>query len=638
MVLHSGRIVAVEAALAGLAVAAVAGTPVAWLLAVPTAAGLLTLGLGRVRHRPLTAWCTVALRYLTRTRRRRRSADPLAFAAPAALLSEAALSGKATPLSNTTLGNTALPGNTALLGNTALPSNAAPSGGRAGLVEDAGGLVAVLALGDPNALIGEALPLPAPADLLPDPAPDTPRLCAQLLVASVPAPASRSSTGLVAASYRQLTEGWVPARCRALLAIRACRDDPLWTEERLRPALSSAVRRIRHRLEQDQIPSRVLDPEALAGILTELAHLDATQPAWEGWRELHTGDLHQASVLLNPRSKGQADLRAQLVPRLLCLPATAVAVAVTASQTTTRASRDRAAPIGGHPVQGQLVVRVTAPGATALTGVLAALHRLVQASGAIAEDLSGEQVEGLAATLPLATLRWPKAQPGNGHGQPDQARVPVAVLPPSGLMIGRNRRGEPVTIQLARPEPTRAVLAGGVRAAAVFAARALALGIHVVVQTGRPGTWEVYLRGVSRPGDPVSLVPPGRPIVGPPAGPLAPQLLVLDADASVSGPPAPASAWRTILVVREELREDDVETLTRADVVILQPLSAEEAALAGRALHLDQIQEWLARIRSDMVGVASRGRVRWAQLCATPIERQVIGAPERMRAGSTVSG
>jgi hypothetical protein len=201
-------------------------------------------------------------------------------------------------------------------------------------------------------------------------------------------------------------------------------------------------------------------------------------------------------------------------------------------------------------------------------------------------------------------------------------------------MVGRDRHGRPVTVHLTGPEPTRAVLAGGVRATALVAVRALALGTHVVVQTTRPGTWEVYLRAVSAPGDAVPLVPPERPVVAPPATSLAPQLVIVDGE----GVPVAPAPWRTTLVVRDGLRATDVDTLARADLVILQPLPPDEAALAGAALGLGKDGEWLTMIRADMVAVVSRRRVRWAQLSATPIELRVIGPPERPARVSPVPG
>ena len=85
-------------------------------------------------------------------------------------------------------------------------------------------------------------------------------------------------------------------------------------------------------------------------------------------------------------------------------------------------------------------------------------------------------------------------------------------------------------------------------------------------------------------------------------------------------------------MVRDRLDSGDVDTLARADLVILQPLSPSEAALAGGALGLGDGQEWLARIGSDMIGLVNRQAVRFARLAATPLERQLVGTPKRVAA------
>jgi type VII secretion protein EccE len=354
---HCGQIVAVQVALAALAGAAIAGTPGAWLVATAAAGALLGLGLGRLRHRPLYAWCVTALRYASRTRRLAPGAGP------AALL--------------------------ALVEPTALTGEVDLGGERVGVVEDAAGLTAVLELGDTAGLLGEATLLPAPADLLPAPVPETPSMCVQLLVTGVPAPALRVAAGLPATSYRHLTEGRVPAGLRALLAVRANRDDPGWTDVDLRPPLVGAVRRIRRRFAQEGVPAHALDAGALERALADLAHHDPAVAMRESWTGLR-GDLHQASVLLRRRPDRRDEGAGQLLPRLLGLPTTAVTAALTAG-----------------PRGGQLVVRLAAPSAAALAAAGMTLRRVLAASGATGIRLDGEQRDGLAATLPLARSAGP---------------------------------------------------------------------------------------------------------------------------------------------------------------------------------------------------------------------------------------
>ena len=77
-------------------------------------------------------------------------------------------------------------------------------------------------------------------------------------------------------------------------------------------------------------------------------------------------------------------------------------------------------------------------------------------------------------------------------------------------------------------------------------------------------------------------------------------------------------------MIRDELTMADVDAVSRADLVVLQPLRPDEAALAGTALGLGDSAEWLTRIRDDMVAC---GQPAGAALGAT------LGHPDRGAAG-----
>ena len=78
-------------------------------------------------------------------------------------------------------------------------------------------------------------------------------------------------------------------------------------------------------------------------------------------------------------------------------------------------------------------------------------------------------------------------------------------------------------------------------------------------------------------------------------------------------------------MVRDEFLPVDVDVAARADLLILQPLRPDEAALVAGSLGLGDAAGWLTRIHSDMVGVVVRRAVRWVALSTTPIEKQQIG-------------
>ncbi|HEY0700416.1 MAG TPA: type VII secretion protein EccE, partial [Micromonospora sp.] len=429
-----------------------------------------------------------------------------------------------------------------------------------------------------------------------------------------PAPSLSAGNGTPAASYRQLTDGRLLGYERALLAVRVVRAEG-WSEADLRRALSSAVRKVRRRLAP--VPARPLGERAALGVLAELAHHDAERPAQESWQVVNSGDLVQSTFRLRRWPDLRVETARRLVPRLLALPASATTVSVPAGPR----------PVGGGDrVPVDLTVRLAGHGATGLSTAVQALRRLLSAESAEARRLDGEQLDGFAATLPLGA---PGPRPVSGTrlsaSALDQLELPLGT---AGLMIGANRHGAPVTARLFRAEATRVVLIGGVATAQLIALRAMGLGARIVVQTARPAAWEPFVRGAAAPGETISVVPAGRPAGGPPGTPLRPLLVVVDSG-PVAVDPRPGPAWQTTLVLRDELTTVDVDAVSRADLVVLQPLRPDEAALAGAALGLGDSAGWLTRIRQDMVGVVNRRALRWALLSPTPIESQLIGPPGR---------
>jgi type VII secretion protein EccE len=602
--LHSGQIVLGELAVAVPLLAAVSGQPL-WLPAgAATGIALGIVGFARWRRRWLHEWLGVGLLYLARPRALPSSAGPgrrqPSSAEPGRRQPSSAEPGRRQP-SSAGPSRPDAADLLALLDPSAQVAGAELDGAEVGVVEDQHGLATVLELGEAGTLLADAVPrVPLPAALLPHAGtPDGARPRIQLLIAARPAPALGTGTGAVATSYRQLTEDGLPAQLRAFVAVRVDRDHPARPDSDLRRALSSTLRRVRQRLDQERVPHRPLGVAATLAAVAELAQQRPGLPMRESWVGIAVGGLCQASLRL---SQLHPEMARQLLTRL---PATAVTVSLSAGRDGT-----------------EVLIRLTAPGGTGLSTAVRALRRLL---GPVpVTHLDGQQLDGLAATLPLARL---------GPGRPerfDNLAGPGVELPAAGLMIGRNRHGGPVTVRLLRPEPTRAVLVGSVRAAQLLTLRALALGGPVVIQSARPYAWEPFLHAVGLPDDAIRLTPPGRPVLLPPAGALAPQLIVVDVGAIAGDQPAADGAWRTMLVLREELATTDVDELARADLVILQPLAAEQAALAGAGLGLGADQEWLTRIRADMVGVVNRRTVRWATLSATAIEQQMIGVPDRV--------
>ncbi|HEX2770995.1 MAG TPA: type VII secretion protein EccE [Micromonosporaceae bacterium] len=581
---RAGQIVAVQVAAA--LVLAAAGRDGFLVAGAAFAAVIIAMAaLVRIRRRWLFEWLATAVRFASRRHALPGNAHPAALldlVTPGARLVPAEIGGEA-----------------------------------AAIVDDGHGLTAVLEIGDRAGLVADGTDLlPGPASLLPPAGPDLPATRVQLLVTGAPAPAPRAGNATPATSYRQLTDGRLLGHERALVAVRVLRGEG-WRDDELRRALSSHVRRVRRRLAP--LPTRVLGETPLLRVLAETAHHDGGPPGREAWQAVHLGGLLQASFRLSRWPDLRTDTARRLVPRLLSLPAAATTVSVSVGP--------RGA--GGEDVAVDFTVRLATPGS--LTTAAKELRRLLSAEGAAARRLDGEHLAGLAATLPLATGAAPGPMLAAAAAPAMSAAATDALelrLGSAGLMVGANRHGEPVAVRLFRAEATRTVLIGGVRAAQLMALRAMALGARIVVQTGRPRAWEPFVRGASAPGDTLTVVPPGRPLGGATATPLQPVLVVIDVG-PVAADPQPGPAWQATLVVRDAFTAADSDAVSRADLVLLQPLRPDEAALAAPALGLGGSAEWLTRIPDNMVAVVNRRALRWALLSTTPIESHLVGRPSR---------
>ncbi len=534
----------------------------------------------------------------------------------------------------------------------------------AGVLTDAHGMTAVLELGNPASLLATDDPAgtPSPLALLPPAEPGHPPCRLQLLVTTAAALPPRSGADLAAVSYHQLTGGRLPCRGGSLLAVRVERTDGR-SDEELRTALAGVVRRLLARTG----PARPLAEPGLTGALAELT--GGTGPTRETWAALRIGRTTQTTFRL---TRWPAD-SARLVTRLLALPAAATTVALGAGPASPRRTGTTA----------DLTIRLSAPDPAALAHAVHALHALLADEGAAARRLDGDHRDGLTATLPLALPIAP-ALPGHPGGKPlpaaradDLERLDVP-LGTSGVMIGRNRHGDPVLLRLFRSEPTRLLLVGGLPCAQLLALRALAVGAEVLVRTDRPHAWEPFVRNLGPHSGPLTLTTAPRPALspGPPPAttdppeahaeplralhqrpaatprpattepppppprtsrPEAPYLLVIDDDRGGNDPTGsgdPLPETRTTVVIRDGFRQGDVDQATRADLLLVQSLSSAEAGMLGTALGLGDTAGWLTRIRPDMLAVINRRAVRWAAVTPTPVEQRLIGPLTRIPARS----
>lgn len=192
-----------------------------------------------------------------------------------------------------------------------------------------------------------------------------------------------------------------------------------------------------------------------------------------------------------------------------------------------------------------------------------------------------------------------------------------------GLIVGVNEHGGPVTIMLFRPEPTAAVVMGGVRLAQLIAFRALAIGAHVLVQTDRPHAWATFA------GDCDLDWGNGAAAAGlhheSPAGSYEPRLVIVDTDATADAAPSPMRAWSTVLTVRSHISGWDTAVLGRADVALLQRLSPDEANVAAAVINVPEFEQENGDLADDMVALVSHGQLRVVRIAQTTTEHRMIG-------------
>lgn len=353
--LRAGQVVATQLAVAVLAAAVGRGVAVT-AAALLLAAVLLPAAWVRLRGRWLFEWLAVGLAFLTR----RHALPPTA--GPTALLD--------------------------LVAPGAEVRSAELAGNPAAVVDDADGLTALLEIGDPGDLLGDGRrALPPPLSLLPATGAESPPVRIQLVLSASPAPAPAIGTGTAGTSYRQLTDGRLAGRDRAVLAVRVLRGDG-WSDEELRRALSGTVRRIVRRL--GPLTGRPLGAPAALRVLAELAHHDAGAPVRESWQAVGAGGLLQTTFRLRRWPNSRTDAGRRLVSRLLALPATATTVALCVGP---RAD--------ATPVPAELTVRLAARTVAELTAADWSPTSAVRSAGWTASSWAGWQ----------ALCRWRRRGP-----------------------------------------------------------------------------------------------------------------------------------------------------------------------------------------------------------------------------------
>lgn len=201
---------------------------------------------------------------------------------------------------------------------------------------------------------------------------------------------------------------------------------------------------------------------------------------------------------------------------------------------------------------------------------------------------------------------------------------------PAGVVLGADSEGEPVSVALVRPTPTRVVVLGGLSLALQVTLRAVAVGARVVVASGRPSAWEPVRHAAGRPDDPdadpvvvVRQDPPGASDQGSSDAPL---LVVHDRGATARAPAVARGPWQSTLVVLPSLVPAVADLADDADLVLLTRMPPHEAELAARLWRLSaSMTEELRTLPDEGVVVLGRNLWRRIDLVTTPREAAILG-------------
>jgi len=205
---------------------------------------------------------------------------------------------------------------------------------------------------------------------------------------------------------------------------------------------------------------------------------------------------------------------------------------------------------------------------------------------------------------------------------------------PGGVLIGVDPAHRPVSLGLFRRTTLSTAVVGSLYLAQILALRCAAVGARVIVETARQDEWDPVLLHSGLDAARLAVQPAGRPAGHPgwPAPTMAAPLLVLrDCGARPPYAAVPRGPWTTIATVLPYFDPRTAGYLRDADLVGLQRMPREEAAMARHVLALpDKDTAALADLPDPMVLWRSRKRsMRYCELAPTNWEEAFLGEPLR---------
>jgi hypothetical protein len=207
----------------------------------------------------------------------------------------------------------------------------------------------------------------------------------------------------------------------------------------------------------------------------------------------------------------------------------------------------------------------------------------------------------------------------------------VAVAPSggTGLVLGRDRRHNAVTLRLFTPEPVRVALVGGIWAAQLLIFRSFSLGARVIVVTTEPQSWAGFgERATGQYNRLTVLSDVQRQTLAGTAQ--APVLTVYDLGMTGPATTPPLGPWNAQLTILRQLDRPGVPALQDAQLTLVQRLGDNEAALAASALRLrPHRSQYLQSMPDDMMALIEEGTDRYLLLAQTSLEQSQVGGPRR---------
>lgn len=362
-------------------------------------------------------------------------------------------------------------------------------------------------------------------------------------------------------------------------------------------ALSAMVA---HESARRGLEATVLTPDQLRHEVDGVLAGVAAQPTlWtEAWSDVTTGSVsHRTTEVLGLPARG----------RLQATPGPDHAVVAVRFAPTDGAVRARAFVRVSDAQAGGLAARATRAFAKASVG-----GRTRLATGHQRSAYLETTVIGSGATPAPDTSAGPAVQGWFDLPVPAVDRL-VPWIEMGGIVLGTDRDGRQVALDLGESSPRRLLVIGDGQTASEIAAATARSGLPVAVVTDRPAPWNALARDPALQGL-LTTVPPGTegaPAIGP--GQARPALVLVEGD------PSEASTWRpspTVLVLRANLDQVEADLPSRCSLTILAGSAASSTARAARVAGISEDALLAVAPEPHEVVLVEAGRVRVCRLAS----------------------